>query len=329
MYFIRHFLFLFSCLDQIDLKISTPIHVDRLHVELRHHPDQQFVHFLLQGLRVGFHTGIRTLPQSVHHSQNLRSARRDPQLVSRLLHEEIANGFLIGPFQSSPFPIYRVSPLGLVFGKYNGKPRLILDLSWPHDESTVPSINDLIDKDECSMSYATIDQAIRAIMSSGQNSFLCKCDITSASKLLPIRPALVPFYGCHWNNDFFFFVRLPFGGRSSPRLFDCLSMALEWIFIHNYGIRHCQHLLDDFLTIDRTEEDGLRTMSILSMVFKRLGIPLSSSKTIGPVTSLVYLGVELDTALFETRIPSDKIDRMLVTIRQLSTKKRCTKRELL
>ena len=232
-------------------------------------------------------------------------------------------------FSSSPFSIFRVSPLGLVFGKYSGKPRLILDLSWPHNDKNIASINDLIDKDECSMVYSTIDQAINTILHTGRDTFLCKCDIASAFKLLPIHPSLVPYYGCCWNDQFYFFVRLPFGGRSSPRIFDCLSQALEWILIHNYKVHYCQHLLDDFLTIDSSEMADLRTKAIITMIFKQLNIPLSSSKTIGPVTCLEYLGVILDTSTFETRIPIDKIHRMYDLLRQLSAKKRCTKRELL
>ncbi|CAM4922985.1 unnamed protein product [Rotaria socialis] len=70
-------------------------------------------------------------------------------------------------------------------------------------------------------------------------------------------------------------------------------------------------------------------MAIITMVFKKLNIPLSPSKTIGPVTSLEYLGIILDTDAFEARIPVDKINRMCNLIHQLSRKKRCTKRELL
>ena len=246
-----------------------------------------------------------------------------------MLREEVENGFLLRPFSSPPFPVYRISPLGLVFGKYSNKPRLILGLSWPHDTTHIPSINNLIDKDACSVTYATIDEAIQSIILVGQNLFLCKCDVAAAFKLIPIRSDLVPFYGFCWENQFYFFVRLPFGGRSSPRLFDCLSTPLEWILIHNYGIKYCQHLLDDFLTVDSTEEEDLRTMLILTILFKQLGIPLSHSKTLGPLTSLVYLRVVLDTSLFATRIPTDKIQRMTNLIHEFSPKKRCTKRELL
>ena len=318
-----------SRLDQVDLTVSTPINIPCLASELQSHPDRSFVTFLLAGLQSGFHTGIQQILKCTQQGENRRSARKDPDIVSKLLKEEVDNGFLLGPYSSSPFPVYRISPLGLVFGKYSAKPRLILDLSWPHDPSHISSINDLIDKDACSLTYATIDEAIQSIMLTGRNSFLCKCDIAAAFKLLPIRPELVPFYSCCWQNRFYFFVRLPFGGRSSPRLFDCLSTAVEWILINNYGVKRCQHLLDDFLTVDSTEEEGLRTMSILTMPFRRLGIPLSHPKTIGPLTSLVYLGVVLDTSLFSTRTPIDKIQRMSSLIHEFSTKKRCTKHELL
>ena len=56
-----------------------------------------------------------------------------------------------------------VCPLGLAIGKYSGKKRLIVDLSSPHDNPNHVSINDLIDKDSCSMTYVKIDDAIMQV----------------------------------------------------------------------------------------------------------------------------------------------------------------------
>jgi hypothetical protein len=39
------------------------------------------------------------------------------------------------------------------------------------------------------------------------------------------------------------------------------------------------------------------------MIFKKLNIPLSTKKTVGPDTTLEYLGVILDTANMEARLP--------------------------
>jgi hypothetical protein len=65
-----------------------------------------------------------------------------------------------GPFCKPAFEHYRVSPIGVTTGKYSHKKRLILDLSSPHSDD-VASINDLIDKGQCSMSYIKIDDAVK------------------------------------------------------------------------------------------------------------------------------------------------------------------------
>jgi hypothetical protein len=69
------------------------------------------------------------------------------------------------PFCKPPFEHYRVSPLGVATGKYSQKKRLILDLSSPHSKD-VASINDIIDKEQCSMSYRDIIKNLRAATAS-------------------------------------------------------------------------------------------------------------------------------------------------------------------
>ena len=92
--------------------------------------------------------------------RNNLSARSQPNVVNELLRKECENGFMYGPFDTLPFSSYRVSPLGVAEGKYSKKKRLILDLSAPHQSDIHFSINELIDKDTCSMSYVKIDNAI-------------------------------------------------------------------------------------------------------------------------------------------------------------------------
>ncbi len=67
---------------------------------------------------------------------------------------ELEKGYITGPFSTPPFPTYRVSPIGIIEGKYSKKKRLIIDLSAPpHDDPEQTSINELIDKEEFSLSY--------------------------------------------------------------------------------------------------------------------------------------------------------------------------------
>ena len=238
-------------------------------------------------------------------------------------------GYLMGPFDSPPFDSYRVSPVGLAEHKYSGKKRLIVDLSSPRNHPSHPSINELIDKQEYSLSYVRIDDAIKIIKKLGPGSWLCKCDIKDAFKQLPISPDLWHLYGIKWKAKYYFFTRLVFGSRSSPKIFDTLSEGLVWIAQHKLGIQYILHLLDDFLTIDSADAEPMRNMALLTLLFNSLGIPLSQHKTVGPVHELEYLGIILDTVQMQARLPQDKMKRISLKLADFSSRRTCTKRELL
>jgi len=222
-----------------------------------------------------------------------------------------------------------VSPIGVAEGKYSYKKRLIVDLSSPHDDKIHDSINSLIDKDMCSLSYVKIDDAIRAIKEQGEGAILCKTDISNAFKLLPLKPDQMPFFMIKWRDSYYVYTRLVFGCRSSPKIFDNLSRAICWIAENNYGISVIFHLLDDFLTVQGPYSDGERTMALLTHIFGKLKVPLSKPKTVGPTTVLEYLGVVLDSDKMEARLPRDKIERIIDFIKYLLNRKSCTKREVL
>lgn len=203
-----------------------------------------------------------------------------------------------------------------------------MDLSAPHN-SEESSINELIDKDEFSLSYVCIDDAIRQLHLSGKHSKFCKVDISDAFKLLPMDPKLYPFYGFCWENQFYFYTKLTFGCRSSPKIFDQLSIAICWILKNNYRIDFVMHLLDDFLTIDTPSFNSERTMAILSMVFNKLKIPVARHKTTGPCEEIEYLGITLDSVRMEARLPPNKLLRITAIIDSFRNRKSVTKRELL
>lgn len=261
--------------------------------------------------------------------KNGLSARSQREVTTTLLEKEVEKGFLYGPFESPPFDSYRVSPLGVAEGKYSMKKRLILDLSSPHNDDKHKSINDLIDKDNCSMSYVKIDHAIDIILRLGQGSLLCKFDISDAFKICPIAPHQWPLFCVKWDNMYYHWVRLTFGCRSSCKIFDHVSRAVCHIAEHNYGVQNILHLLDDFLTIDHPTADGQQTMKTMLNIFEMLNIPIASHKTVGPVQCLEYLGIILDSFNMEARLPRDKVIRICNFISKLSSKKKCTKRELL
>jgi hypothetical protein len=103
--------------------------------------------------------------------KHLLSARIDLDTVDTFVAQEVERGYLRGPLPKPPFQSYRVSPIGIAEGKYSGKKRLILHLSFPHDNDSHPSINNIIDKDLCTLNYVKLDDAIKAIMKCGKMHF--------------------------------------------------------------------------------------------------------------------------------------------------------------
>lgn len=303
--------------------------MSNLQNELSKHPDRHFVHKLISGFCFGFDTGISTLPCVPFICKNNLSARKQPEIVSSLLSKELDNGFLIGPFSTPPFANYRINALGVAEHKFSKKQRLIVDMSAPHNNDLHPSINDLINKEEFSLSYVKLDDAIKILRKLGQGAWMCKFDVENAFKQCPILASHIPFHGVSWDNRFYFYTRLVFGSRSSCFLFNLLSDAVCWIAQNNYEVKYLLHLLDDFLTLDPPDAFADRTMAIMTMIFKQLGIPLSAHKTFGPTRCLEYLGIILDSLRMEARLPVDKLARLTDLLYQFQHKTECTKRELL
>lgn len=101
-----------------------------------------------------------------------------------------------------------------------------MDLSAPYDNENIPSINKLIDTELHSLSYVTVDDAIELIKKAGIGALLSKFDISDAFKLIPLKPEIWHLFGIKWKNLYYFYKRLVFGCRSSPKIFDQLSVAI-------------------------------------------------------------------------------------------------------
>lgn len=250
-------------------------------------------------------------------------------MVNALLRSEIDKGFLSGPFVECPFPEYRVSPIGVAYGKYSGKPRLIVDFSSPHDNVVNPSINELIDKEAHSLSYVTVDDAIKLIHLLGRGSKLMKTDICDAFKLCPVKPDQWKLQCIKWDGLYYFYQKLCFGSRSSPKLFDTLAEILCWIARRKYHIKYIIHFLDDFLCVDPPHFDSQETMSNLERMFSDLGIPIAAHKTVGPVCELQFLGIILNSQTMMARLPDDKKSRIISAISEFTMRRSVTKIELL
>ncbi|XP_044169830.1 uncharacterized protein LOC122953893 [Acropora millepora] len=153
------------------MELPTPISSDRLHFFV-----SGYIPSMVEPLSNGFENGFPLHYEGSQNSscaKNLLSAIQNPDAVDAKLDKEIAAHRIAGPYSSPPFPQFRISPLGLVPKKTEGEFRLIHHLSFPKGSS----LNDGISSEFTSVSYATVEDAIRTIRTVGYGCFMAKTDI--------------------------------------------------------------------------------------------------------------------------------------------------------
>jgi len=304
------------------LSLPTPVQVDRLEFLLSGY-NHSIAEFLSKGFREGFplhYEGIRVSSDAT----NLLSALDNPEVVDAKLKKECKAVRLAGPFHNVPFHPFRVSPLGVVPKKTPGEFRLIHHLSYQRGSS----VNDGISPENCSVSYATISDAIQHIKATGPGCFPAKTDIKNAFRIIPFYSQDQGLLGIHWKGLYYHDCCMPKGCSSSCRTFATLSSAVEWIAHKKLKIDHIIHLLDDFLIIAPSETLCQGQLHLFPDLCIYLGIPITPEKTCGPATTLSFAGIELDSVSFEAHLPQDKLEKCVASISDLLPRKKVTLKEV-
>ena len=113
--------------------LAKPIKIDKLQAYLEDCSHRSW-QYLIESFRFGF-----SIDCVGHHSnfvsKNLLSATTNPKVVDEKLAKEIQLGRIVGPFDRQPFPVFHVSPLGLIPKKVPGEFSLIHHLSFPEGNS--------------------------------------------------------------------------------------------------------------------------------------------------------------------------------------------------
>ena len=110
-----------------------------------------------------------------------------------------------------------------------------------------------------------------------------------------------------WNGQLYIDTVLPFGLRSSPKIFNCIADALQWIAMQR-GVSYLDHYLDDFITAGTPKcAECSHNLSVLIDTCDILCLPTAMDKQEGPTTCIIFLGVELDTEKLELRLPHHKL----------------------
>lgn len=308
---------------QANKLVVTPVKVNVLGQFLEGY-DDHLKTFLYEGFKQGFKIQYQG-PRQQRFCKNLLSVQQHENIVAEKLQKEVSLGRIAGPFNFLPFSNLQCSPIGIVPKKEINEFRLIHHLSYPDGAS----INDFIPNELCSVSYTTVDDAIKQIKKLGKSCLLAKTDIASAFRILPVHPDDHELLGTQFNGDFYYDKCLPMGCSISCSIFETFSTALQWIACTKFGVPTMLHILDDFLFLGPPDSSicKLALHQFMSMC-DVLGVPINGEKTEGPSTTLIFLGIELDTVNMEARLPEEKIVKIQNALHSAKRRKKMTLREL-
>lgn len=307
------------------MQTVSPLRVDCFALELSTHPDPQYVYKILHGLQFGFHIGF--------HGAHLKSAKQNnptassnPVVIDQYLANETRLGRVAGPFDTPPLPNLHVSSFGVIPKKGQpGKWRLIVDLSSPRGFS----INDGINPTEFSLQYVQVDHIVQMVCQLGVGALMAKFDVEAAFRNIPIHLDDRHLLGMKWRNQYFVDLALPFGLRSAPFIFDSVASAVEWILLHNYGVTNLVHYLDDFIMAGPPQENICSQHLEKSIkLCTRLGLPLHPTKCFGPSTTMIVLGIELNSLDQTACLPEKKLADLKILINSWVSKRWCLLKQL-
>lgn len=258
-------------------------------------------------------------------SRNSKEANTHSLAVDEKLQEEINLGRIAGPYKFPPLPNFKASPLSLREKSTPGSYRLLHNLSYPYDDS---SVNGGIDQRHKTVKYATVKSAIRVINSLGRGCFMAKADIKSAYRLVPVSPSHFHLLGFRWRGQYFYDKFLPMGMAESCAIFEKVSDAIVYI-MKKFGVNNIVKVLDDFLILERSEIDCNCALAKFKYIMGRLNIPLVSDKTSNfAVQDITFLGIRLNSTTMTAHLPTDKLQQYSADIQAMQRQSTTTLRHL-
>ncbi|XP_070556467.1 uncharacterized protein [Ptychodera flava] len=201
-----------------------------------------------------------------------------------------------------------------------------MDLSRPNTDS----VNTHICKEDYTLSYGRVDNAVAIIQKYGKGTLMTKVDIRYAFRLCPVRKEDWHLLGFKWLDHYFFDRVLPFGLRSAPFLFDHIADAIHWIISRRADTEDLLHYLDDYFGAGPPRPDKCQQLlNTMVSVCHDLGVPTAPEKIEGPSPIIIFLGIELDTIKMVMRLPNNKLTDLIQALPTWIQQQSCTKRQLL
>ena len=103
----------------------------------------------------------------------------------------------------------------------------------------------------------------------------------------------LPLLGIKLDGQYYYDQTLPFGSKSSCKIFEKFFSALEWATQNKTGMP-LSHYLDDFLFIGETKERCQFSLDTFGNICEYINFPVAPDRTVDSIQRLEFLGIEID-----------------------------------
>lgn len=303
--------------------VSTSLLLSNWRTLLSNYHDNIVIDFLSYGWPVNY--TAHTPPVSSLH--NHPSATNFDSHVQTYLDTELSWNAIAGPFDHPPFADDFVSsPLQTVPKRGTSTQRVVMDLSFPHGSSVNDGISqDIYLGEHFKLRLPGIDRLVEFILEKGRNCLIFKKDLRRAYRQFPVDPKDYNLLGFCYKGKFYFDTRCPFGLRSSAMICQRTTKAVVHIFTEQGFLADVY--LDDFYDAEYPSL-AAQAFSCLGQLFQHLGLDSSPEKDSPPSTSMICLGILVDTAAFTFEVPPSRLDDLQAELKLWQSSTCFTKKQL-
>ena len=245
--------------------------------------------------------------------------------VQTYITEELKHGAMLGPFASKPIDLH-ISPFMTRDKPESKVRRTIVDLNWPESYS----VNDGVLRDEYLGSkfllhYPSVDDIVQKLNELGPGSLMFKVDISRAFRQLKVDPGDIDLLG-YKQDAYFIDQSVPFGYKHGSIFFEKVTDSIRYI-MRKHGFNNLFNYVDDLIYCDLPSKIYPAYQFLLQLLPK-LGLDINIKKLIPPTTSMICLGILVDSKSRTMSVPPEKLQSITAMCREWLNKKSCSKRQL-
>ena len=184
-----------------------------------------------------------------------------------------------------------------------------MDLSWPPNLL----VNACVKKDICldtiySLHYRSIDNITEALVKLGPAAQLYKIDISRAFRHLRVVPADIDLLGFQVDGRHYIDISTPFGfchGSFFQRCSDAITHIMT-----SHGYTGLFNYIDDLIYTGLPSEIHHSYHFLLNLL-QELDLDISHKNLVSPATSLIFLGILVNSVSRTISIPDQKLQEII------------------